>query len=444
MPVKDSNKNTAAKRIAEIGKELAELKSEKDKLYSQWNLEKELIKSIRALKSEVENMKLEADKLERGSKLAEVAELRYGKIPAAEKEIELKSDELAKLQKEKKILKEEVDAEDIAEVVSKWTGIPVNRMLESERAKLLSMEAKIEKRVVGQDDAVIAVSNAVRRSRAGLQDENRPIGSFLFLGTTGVGKTELARALAEFLFDDEKAMVRIDMSEYMEKFSSTKLIGAPPGYVGYEEGGYLTESVRRKPYSVILLDEIEKAHPDIFNILLQVLDEGRLSDSQGKTVNFKNTVIIMTSNIGSQLIQEQLQFVNDKNRDDIMGDLRVKLLDLLKATIRPEFLNRIDEVILFKPLLKNDIRKIVDIQLEQLISKMERNGMRLSVDDETKDWLGKLGFSIQYGARPIKRTIQKYISNPLSEKILDGTFMPGDSVKISVNDKGLIAITKDD
>lgn len=441
MSAKDLNKNPAAKRIAEIDKELAELKSERDKLYSHWNLEKELIKSIRQLKEQAEQLKLEADKLERGSKLAEVAELRYGKIPSLEKEIELKSSELLKLQKDKKILKEEVDAEDIAEVVSKWTGIPVNKMLESERMKLLGMEEQLRKRVVGQEDAVTAVSNAVRRSRAGLQDENRPIGSFLFLGTTGVGKTELARTLAEFLFDDEKAMVRIDMSEYMEKFSSTKLIGAPPGYVGYEEGGYLTESVRRRPYSVVLLDEIEKAHPDIFNILLQVLDEGRLTDSQGKTVNFKNTVIIMTSNIGSMMIQEQMQFINDKNRDEIMGGMRVKLVELLQATIRPEFLNRIDEIVLFKPLLKSDIRKIVDIQLDYLAAKVERNGMKLVVSGDAKDWLGKLGYSAQYGARPVKRTLQKYITDPLSEKILEGTFLPGDTITITVNDKGLIAIT---
>mgnify|MGYP001190473464 FL=1 len=441
MSAKDLNKNPAAKRIAEIDKELAELKSERDKLYSHWNLEKELIKSIRQLKEQAEQLKLEADKLERGSKLAEVAELRYGKIPSLEKDIEQKSSELLKLQKDKKILKEEVDAEDIAEVVSKWTGIPVNKMLESERMKLLGMEEQLRKRVVGQEDAVTAVSNAVRRSRAGLQDENRPIGSFLFLGTTGVGKTELARALAEFLFDDEKAMIRIDMSEYMEKFSSTKLIGAPPGYVGYEEGGYLTESVRRRPYSVVLLDEIEKAHPDIFNILLQVLDEGRLTDSQGKTVNFKNTVIIMTSNIGSMMIREQMQFINDKNRDEIMGGMRVKLVELLQATIRPEFLNRIDEVVLFKPLLKSDIRKIVDIQLGYLAAKVERNGMKLVVSGDAKDWLGKLGYSAQYGARPVKRTLQKYITDPLSEKILEGALLPGDTINITVNDKGLIAIT---
>jgi len=304
------------------------------------------------------------------------------------------------------------------------------------------MEENLAKRIVGQEDAVIAVSNAIRRSRAGLQDENRPIGSFIFLGTTGVGKTELARALAEFLFDDEKAITRIDMSEYMEKFSVSRLIGAPPGYVGYEEGGQLTEAVRRRPYCVVLLDEIEKAHPDIFNILLQVLDEGRLTDSKGKTVNFKNTIIIMTSNIGSMLIQEQLQFINDNNRDEIISELRGKLIDMLRATIRPEFLNRIDEIILFKPLTENEIRKIVDIQMLQVVEKIERNNMKLKIDDDAKDWLGKLGFDILYGARPLKRTIQKYITNPLSEKILSAEFLPGDTIHIKLNRQGLISFEK--
>jgi len=288
---------------------------------------------------------------------------------------------------------------------------------------------------------VIAVSNAIRRSRAGLQDENRPIGSFIFLGTTGVGKTELARALAEFLFDDEKAMVRIDMSEYMEKFSVSRLIGAPPGYVGYEEGGQLTEAVRRRPYCVLLLDEIEKAHPDVFNILLQVLDEGRLTDSQGRTVNFKNTIIIMTSNLGSQLIQERLHLINETNKDDIMNELRVSLMDLLKATIRPEFLNRVDEIILFKPLTSNDIRLIVDLQLQYLINKVERNQMNLEIDEDVKDWLGKLGFDIAYGARPLKRTIQKHITNILSEKILNAEFLPGDTIGMSLDNRGLIEFT---
>ncbi|MBK7160352.1 MAG: AAA family ATPase [Ignavibacteria bacterium] len=428
-------------RLKEIEKELAELNEKKNSLTSHWNLEKNLIKSIRSSKEEIESLKTEAEKYEREGNLAKVAEIRYGKLTELQKSIDQKTDELANIQKDNKMLKEEVDAEDIAEIISKWTGIPVTKMLEGEREKLVHMEENLMKRVIGQEDAVIAVSNAIRRSRAGLQDENRPIGSFIFLGTTGVGKTELARALAEFLFDDEKAMVRIDMSEYMEKFSVSRLIGAPPGYVGYEEGGQLTEAVRRRPYCVLLLDEIEKAHPDVFNILLQVLDEGRLTDSQGRTVNFKNTIIIMTSNLGSQLIQERLHLINDTNRDDIMNELRVSLMDLLKATIRPEFLNRVDEIILFKPLTSNDIRMIVDLQLKYLINKVERNQMTLEIDEDVKDWLGKLGFDIAYGARPLKRTIQKHITNILSEKILNAEFLPGDTIGMSLDNRGLIEFT---
>lgn len=425
-------------RLDEIEKELAELSEKRNALVSHWNLEKDLIKSSRSMKEEMENLKTEAERHEREGNLAKVAEIRYGKITELQKKIDKKSEELAKVQKDKKMLKEEVDAEDIAEIVSKWTGIPVTRMLESERQKLVHMEENLQKRVIGQEDAVAAVSNAIRRSRAGLQDENRPIGSFIFLGTTGVGKTELARALAEFLFDDEKAMVRIDMSEYMEKFSVSRLIGAPPGYVGYEEGGQLTEAVRRRPYCVVLLDEIEKAHPDVFNILLQVLDEGRLTDSQGRTVNFKNTIIIMTSNLGSHLIQEKLHTIDEKNRTEVMNELRVKLMDLLKATIRPEFLNRVDEIILFMPLTSNEIRAIVDLQLKYLVDKVERNNMKLIIDDDVKDWLGKLGFDIAYGARPLKRTIQKHITNVLSEKILNAEFLPGDTIEVKLNNQGLI------
>jgi len=438
-----AEKNPTFLRLKEIEKELSELKSERDKLFAHWKLEKDLINEIRTLKEEADRLKSEAEKYERESYLAKVAELRYGSIPDIEKKIQLKSAELAEIQKTRKLLKEEVDSEDIAEVVSKWTGIPVTRMVESERVKLLNMEKNLSKRIVGQDEAVEAISNAIRRARAGLQDENRPIGSFIFLGTTGVGKTELARALAEFLFDDEHAIVRIDMSEYMEKFSVTRLIGAPPGYVGYEEGGQLTESVRRKPYSVVLLDEIEKAHPDVFNILLQVLDEGRLTDSKGNTVNFKNTIIIMTSNLGSQLIQEQLQFLNNRNKSEIMGDIRLKLTELLKATIRPEFLNRVDEIILFNPLTNAEIRKIVDIQLQFLKDRLERNNIKVSIDKEAKDWLGKLGYDVMYGARPLKRTIQKYVLNPLSEKILEGKFLPGDIIKIKCINEGLIDFTKE-
>ena len=435
--------NPVELRLQEIEKEIAELKAEKDRLVSHWNLEKELIKTIRTSKEEIEKLRLEAEKFEREGNLGKVAEIRYGKIPTLEKLINEKTEQLATVQKDIKMLKEEVDAEDIAEIVSKWTGIPVSKMLESEKHKLLHMEENLKRRVVGQDDAVHAVSNAIRRSRAGLQDENRPIGSFIFLGTTGVGKTELARALAEFLFDDERNMVRIDMSEYMEKFSVSRLIGAPPGYVGYEEGGQLTEAVRRKPYSVVLLDEIEKAHPDVFNILLQVLDEGRLTDSKGKTVNFKNTIIIMTSNLGSSLIQEKLQVLTDVNKDEIMGEIKVKLIDILKATIRPEFLNRIDEIILFNPLTPSDIRKIVDIQINLLKEKLERNNIGLVITDEAKDWLGKVGFDIVYGARPLKRIIQKYITNPLSERILSAEFLPGDTVIIALDHANKIEFRKE-
>jgi ATP-dependent Clp protease ATP-binding subunit ClpB len=435
--------NPIEMRLKEIDREIANLKSKRDEFSAHWNLEKELISAIRSAKEETEILKTNAEILEREGNLAKVAELRYGKIPALEKEILEKTTSLRMIQKDNKMLKEEIDAEDIAEVVSKWTGIPITKMLEGERQKLLDMEVKLTKRVVGQENAISAVSNAIRRTRAGLQDENRPIGSFIFLGTTGVGKTELARALAEFLFDDEKAMTRIDMSEYMEKFSVSRLIGAPPGYVGYEEGGQLTETVRRKPYCVILLDEIEKAHPDVFNVLLQVLDEGRLTDSQGRTVNFKNTIIIMTSNLGSHLIQEQLQLMTDDNKADIMSELRVKLLELIKETIRAEFLNRVDEIILFNPLTKSDIRKVVDIQIELLARRLEKNNIKLKIDDESKDWIGKLGYEIVYGARPIKRTIQKYLSNPLSEKILNADFLPGDTIKISLDKKGLIEFSKE-
>jgi len=434
--------NPVKVRLEEIEKELAELSEKRNSLVSHWNLEKDLIKSIRASKEEIENFKTEADKSEREGDLAKVAEIRYGKLLDLQKNIDANTDKLAEIQKDKKMLKEEVDAEDIAEIISKWTGIPVTRMLESERQKLVHMEENLQKRVIGQEDAVAAVSNAIRRSRAGLQDENRPIGSFIFLGTTGVGKTELARALAEFLFDDEKAIVRIDMSEYMEKFSVSRLIGAPPGYVGYEEGGQLTEAVRRRPYCVVLLDEIEKAHPDVFNILLQVLDEGRLTDSQGRTVNFKNTIIIMTSNLGSHLIQEKMQLIDSTNRTEIMNELRVKLMDLLKATIRPEFLNRVDEIILFMPLTENEIRAIVDLQLNYLKERVERNNMKLVIDNEVMDWLGKLGFDIAYGARPLKRTIQKYITNVLSEKILSAEFLPGDTVEAKLDKQGLIEFVK--
>ncbi len=382
---------------------------------------------------------MEADKFERDGDLGKVAEIRYGRIVNLEKQLKDETQKLAEAQQTKKMLKEEVDAEDIAEVVAKWTGIPVSKMLESERSKLLKLEDELHQRVIGQDEAVSAVSNAIRRSRSGLQDANKPIGSFIFLGTTGVGKTELARALAEILFDDEHAMIRIDMSEYMEKFSVSRLIGAPPGYVGYEEGGQLTEAVRRRPYSVVLLDEIEKAHSDVFNVLLQVLDDGRLTDNQGRTVNFKNTIIIMTSNLGSHLIQDRLDAFDEDNVETFMGELRQQMHDLLRKTIRPEFLNRIDEIVLFKPLSRLEIRKIVDIQLKRVQKMLKDKEITLDVSDEAKDWLAQLGYDVNYGARPLKRVIQKYLINPLSQELLASNFVDGDTIKVNVSEKvGLV------
>jgi ATP-dependent Clp protease ATP-binding subunit ClpB len=434
---KDKKDNSTQNRLREIEKEIAELSSERDKLKAHWLLEKELIKEISSLKEDIEKMKLEAEAFERKGELAKVAEIRYGKINDAEKKLSLKTEELEKLQKKNKMLKEEVDAEDIADIVSRWTGIPVSKMLESEREKLMHIEENLHRRIIGQDDAISAVSNAIRRSRAGLQDVSRPIGSFIFLGTTGVGKTELAKALAEYLFDDEHNLIRIDMSEYMEKFSVSRLIGAPPGYIGYEEGGQLTESVRRKPYSVVLLDEIEKAHQEVFNILLQMLDEGNLTDSQGRKVNFRNTIIVMTSNIGSQLIHEELLNLDEENRDDILGRLREELLELLRAKIRPEILNRIDEIIMFKPLFREEIRKIVDLQFENIRkSLLTNNDIKIKISDEAKDWLGKVGYDVTFGARPLKRTIQKYITNILSEKIISGEIKTGEKIDVELGIDG--------
>ena len=425
-------------RLEDIERELADLKQTRSELKAHWQLEKGLIQSIRGMKEQIENAKIEADRKEREGDLGRVAELRYGVIGDLEKKVKAESVRLAEVQKNRKMLKEEVDAEDIAEIVAKWTGIPVTRMLESERSRLLHLEDLIHDRLVNQNDAVTAVANAVRRSRAGMQDEKRPIGSFVFLGSTGVGKTELARALAEFLFNDENAMVRIDMSEYMEKFSVSRLIGAPPGYVGYEEGGQLTESVRRKPYSVVLLDEIEKAHPEVFNVLLQVLDEGRLTDSKGRTVNFKNTIIIMTSNLGSHLIQEKLEFINEENREEIMGEIRIKLFDMLRQTIRPEFLNRIDEIVLFKPLTAAEIRSIVVFQLKDVQRMASAKGITLSFSEEIMSWLAKVGYEPSFGARPLKRVIQRYVVNALSEKILSGSINEGDSVEVGLDHQGKV------
>ena len=423
-------------RLAAISRELAELNQERSELRAHWQLEKGLIQENRKMKEEIEQAKLEAEQKERNGDLGRVAELRYGIIAGLEKKLKDGSKKLGEVQRHRKMLKEEVDAEDIAEIVAKWTGIPVQRMLESERSKLLNLEERIHQRLVDQEDAVKAVADAIRRSRAGLQDEKRPIGSFIFLGSTGVGKTELARALAEFLFNDESAMVRIDMSEYMEKFSVSRLIGAPPGYVGYEEGGQLTEAVRRKPYSVVLLDEIEKAHPEVFNVLLQLLDEGRLTDSKGRTVNFKNAIVIMTSNLGSHLIQEKTQSLTEETRDEIMDVLRVQLLELLRQTIRPEFLNRVDEIILFKPLTMSEIRQIVDLQLKGVQKLVAARDISIDFTDDLRNWLAQTGFDPSFGARPLKRTIQKHVVNRLSEKILAGEIAPGDHIMADEDERG--------
>ncbi len=439
----ESDKVAIANHLQQIKHDLAELNQKRSELKAHWEVEKELIQSIRSMKEEIERVRIEADKKEREGDLGKVAELRYGVLINLDKKIKAATAKLAEVQKDHKMLKEEVDAEDIAEIVSKWTGIPVTRMLESERTKLLHLEDKIHERMVNQEEAVKAVADAIRRSRAGLQDEKRPIGSFIFLGTTGVGKTELARSLAEVLFNDEEAIVRIDMSEYMEKFSVSRLIGAPPGYVGYEEGGQLTEAVRRRPYSVLLLDEIEKAHPEVFNVLLQLLDDGRLTDSKGRTVNFKNTIVIMTSNLGSHLIQERISGAeSDEDWANIHGELRAQLFEMLRQSIRPEFLNRVDEIILFKPLTRNDIKKVVDLQLHRVALLLTKKEMKLSVSDEAKEWLAKLGYDPSYGARPLKRVIQKHIVNVLSERILAGDFSDGDNVEIVLDREGVIGFRK--
>ena len=405
-------------KLEQIGKELAELKEQESSYKAKWQSEKTLVNKIQQNKVEIENLKFEAEKAEREGDYGKVAEIRYGKLQALNKEIEETQQKLHQMQGDNAMIKEEVDAEDIADVVSRWTGIPVSKMLQSEKEKLLHLEEELHKRVIGQDEAIEAVSDAVRRSRAGLQDPKRPIGSFLFLGTTGVGKTELAKALAEFLFDDETMMTRIDMSEYQEKHSVSRLVGAPPGYVGYDEGGQLTEAVRRKPYSVVLFDEIEKAHPDVFNILLQVLDDGRLTDNKGRTVNFKNTIIIMTSNMGSSYIQSQMEKLNGSNKEQIVEETKREVMNMLKKTIRPEFLNRIDETIMFLPLTEPEIRQIVTLQINSVRRMLEGNGVTLQLTDAAINFLAQAGFDPEFGARPVKRAIQHYLLNDLSKKLL--------------------------
>ena len=405
-------------KLEQIAKELSELKEQESSYKAKWQSEKTLVNKIQQNKVEIENLKFEADRAEREGDYGRVAEIRYGKLQALNKEIEETQQKLHQMQGDKAMIKEEVDAEDIADVVSRWTGIPVSKMLQSEREKLLHLEDELHKRVIGQEEAIEAVADAVRRSRAGLQDPKRPIGSFLFLGTTGVGKTELAKALAEFLFDDESMMTRIDMSEYQEKHTVSRLIGAPPGYVGYDEGGQLTEAVRRKPYSVVLFDEIEKAHPDVFNILLQVLDDGRLTDNKGRTVNFKNTIIIMTSNMGSQYIQSQMEKLNTGNKAQVIEETKREVMNMLKKTIRPEFLNRIDETIMFLPLTETEIKQIVNLQISHVQKMLAENGVELRMTDNAVNFLARAGYDPEFGARPVKRAIQHYMLNDLSKKLL--------------------------
>jgi ATP-dependent Clp protease ATP-binding subunit ClpB len=420
-------------KLKEIKEELSNLNDQQKVLRDRWKKEKDFMNGIQKAKNEIEKYKLEADQAEREGNYGKVAEIRYGRIKDAETSIVALKEELHKAQGDKPLVHEEVGAEEIAEVVSRWTGIPVTRMLQSEREKLLNLEDDLHKRVVGQDEAIGALADAIRRNRAGLNDSRRPIGSFIFLGTTGVGKTELAKALAEFLFDSENAMIRIDMSEYQERHTVSRLVGAPPGYIGYEEGGQLTEKVRRKPYSVILLDEIEKAHPDVFNILLQVLDDGRLTDNKGRLADFRNTIIIMTSNLGSQLIQEKLSHLTEANHDKLLDQTREEVFALLRQTIRPEFLNRIDEVLMFTPLSKKEIRGIVELQINRLKEMLAGNNMKLEITEAAVDLLAKEGYDPQYGARPLKRVLQRRVLNELSRMILAGKVTPESIISVGVS-----------
>ena len=431
--VKKESDKASKERLAGIEKEIAELSEKRNGLKAQWLSEKDVIQKIRAIKEEIESARISAEKAEREGDLGKAAELRYGKMTELQKNLEAENKRLQDIQSHQKMLKEEVDDEDVAEIISKWAGVPVTRMLEGEIQKLIHMEDRLKQRVIGQDEAIVAVSNAVRRARAGIQEPDRPIGSFIFMGPTGVGKTELARALAEFLFDSEQAMTRIDMSEYMEKYTVSRLIGAPPGYVGYDEGGQLTEAVRRRPYSVILFDEIEKAHPEVFNVLLQLLDDGRLTDGHGRTVDFKNTVVIMTSNIGSQHIQEL------KGKDE--DEMRRMVMDTLRSQFRPEFLNRVDDLIIFHPLGIEQLKNIVEIQLKHLKKRLADKKVVIELTDKAKEYLANESFDPVYGARPLKRIIQRDIQNPLALKLIDGTFKEGDKVRVDA-EKGKLVFEK--
>jgi ATP-dependent Clp protease ATP-binding subunit ClpB len=426
------------KKVQSLGEEIANLAAERDGLKAKWQSEKDVVDGINNYLEQIENYKQEAEQAERAGDYGKVAEIRYGKIKEAQDHVDKLKTELESQQIEGRMLKEEVTADDIAGVVARWTGIPVTKLVSSEREKLLNLEDELHKRVAGQEEAIEAISDAIRRSRAGLQDKRKPIGSFIFLGTTGVGKTELAKALAEFLFNDENALTRIDMSEYQERHAVSRLIGAPPGYVGYDEGGQLTEAVRRKPYSVILLDEIEKAHPDVFNILLQVLDDGRLTDNKGRLVNFKNTIIIMTSNIGSHLIMENFKELDELNRDEVIARTKNELFELLKQTIRPEFLNRIDELIMFTPLDRREIRAIVELQFKHVQETLKEMGVEIEASAEALDWLGELGYDPQFGARPLKRVIQKRILNELSKDILAGKINKESKIRLDTFDNKFV------
>ncbi|MEZ4899727.1 MAG: AAA family ATPase, partial [Saprospiraceae bacterium] len=422
-----------------IAEELSNLEEKRNGLKAQWENEREVVLGIQQAKEEIEQLKIQAKQLEREGRFSDVAEIQYGRIPEIQQKLAKYQEDLAAIQsKGGQLVKEEVDAEDIAEIVSKWTGVPVTKMMQSEKEKLIFLEDELHRRVIGQEEAIEAVSDAIRRSRTGLSDARKPIGSFLFLGPTGVGKTELAKALAEFLFDDENMMTRIDMSEYQERHSVSRLVGAPPGYVGYDEGGQLTEAVRRKPYSVVLLDEIEKAHPDVFNILLQVLDDGRLTDNKGRVANFKNSIIIMTSNLGSDIIRAEFAHLKDENRDEVIEKTHGMVMELLKQSLRPEFLNRIDEVILFQPLGLRDIRSIVDLQLHQLEAVLAQQEITMTATDEALDLIAKQGFDPQFGARPLKRVIQKKVLNELSKQLLLGKVEAKSKIVLDAFDDQLV------